>query len=64
MSENLTKDEAMSEQGMIFADLLDELQMRFHAMPAPETNALQWGHVESAKKINADLKELIAFLSK
>lgn len=63
MSDNLTKDEAMSDQGMIFADLLDELQMRFHAMPAPETNALQWSHVESAKKINADLRELIEFLT-
>lgn len=57
------KDEAMSEQGMIFADLLDELQMRFHAMPAPESDNLAWGHIESAKKINADLRELIEFLT-
>lgn len=58
------KDEQMSDQGMIFADLMEELQDRFHAMPAPESDDLAWSHVESAKKINADLKELIAFLSK
>lgn len=58
------KDEQMSDQGMIFADLMEELQDRFHAMPAPESDSLTWGHVESAKKINADLKELLRFLSK
>lgn len=46
MSDNPTKDESMSEQGIQFGD------------------NLAWSHVESAKKINADLKELIAFLSK
>lgn len=57
------KDEQMSEQGMIFADLIEELQDRFHAMPAPESDDLQWSHVESAKKINADLRELVKFLT-
>ena len=57
------KHEAMSEQGMIFADQLEELQRLFHDMPAPESDSLQWGHVESAKKINQDMKELIEFLT-
>jgi len=57
------KNEAMSEQGMIFADQLEELQRLFCDMPAPESESLAWSHVESAKKINADLKELIQFLT-
>ena len=58
------KHEQMSDQGIQFGDLIEELQNAFFDMPAPESDDLQWGHVESAKKINADLKELIAFLSK
>lgn len=58
------KDEQMSYQGMIFEDLIEDLRHAFYAMPAPESDNLAWSHVESAKKINADLKELIAFLSK
>lgn len=60
----IDKHEQMSDQGMIFSDLIEELEDRFHDFPAPESDNLQWSHVESAKKINADLKELIAFLSK
>lgn len=58
------KHEQMSEQGIAFGDLIEELQNLFFDMPAPESDNLAWSHVESAKKINADLKELIAFLSK
>jgi hypothetical protein len=58
------KHEQMSEQGIAFGDLIEELQRLFFDMPAPESDNLAWSHVESAKKINADLKELIAFLSK
>jgi len=57
------KNEAMSEQGMIFADQLEELQRLFCDMPAPLSDSLQWGHVESAKKVNQELKELIQFLT-
>ena len=58
------KHDQMSEQGIAFGDLIEELQNLFFDMPAPESDNLAWSHVESAKKINADLKELIAFLSK
>lgn len=57
------KHSTMSEQGIIFGDLLDELKSLFYDMPAPESDGLEWGHVEAAKKINADLKELIEFLT-
>ena len=60
----MNKDEAMREQGIQFGDNIEELQRLFYEMPAPESDNLAWSHVESAKKINADLKELIAFLSK
>ena len=57
------KDEKMSEQGIQFGDLIEELQRLFFDMPAPESDNLAWSHVESAKKINADLRELIKFLT-
>lgn len=60
----MNKDEQMSDQGIQFGDLIEELQNAFYAMPAPESDNLAWSHVETAKKINVDLKELIAFLSK
>ena len=60
----IDKHEQMSDQGIAFGDLIEELQNAFFDMPAPESDNLAWSHVESAKKINADLKELIAFLSK
>ena len=59
----MNKDEAMSDQGIIFGDLLDELKNLFYDMPAPESDSLQWSHVESARKVNQDLKELIEFLT-
>jgi len=57
------KHSTMSEQGIIFGDLLDELRNAFYDMPAPDSESLAWAHVESAKKINAELKELIQFLT-
>jgi len=59
-----TKDEIMSDQGMIFGELIEQLQNKFHSLPAPETDELKWIHVETAKKINGDLKEIIEYLSK
>jgi len=53
----------MSEQGIIFGDLIEELQNAFYDMPAPESDNMAWSHIESAKKINADLRELIEFLT-
>jgi len=47
------KHEQMSEQGIAFGDLIEELQNAFFDMPAPESDNLAWSHVESAKKINA-----------
>ncbi len=60
----MNKHDQMSEQGIQFGDNIEELQNAFFDMPAPESDNLAWSHVESAKKINADLKELIDFLSK
>ena len=57
------KHEAMAEQGIIFGDLLEHLTCLFYDMPAPESDGLQWSHVESAKKVNSDLKEIIEFLT-
>jgi hypothetical protein len=57
------KHEQMSDQGIQFGDLIEELQRLFFDMPAPESDNLAWSHVESAKKINADLRELIKFLT-
>jgi len=54
----------MSDQGMIFGDLIEQLQAKFYDLPAPESDELKWIHVETAKKINGDLKEIIAYLSK
>lgn len=57
------KHEQMSDQGIQFGDLIEELQNAFYAMPAPESDDMAWSHVESAKKINADLRELVKFLT-
>jgi len=57
------KDEQMSDQGIQFGDNIEELQRLFFDMPAPESDDLAWSHVERAKKINADLRELIEFLT-
>ena len=59
-----TKNEAMQEAGFNFGDLIEELQNKFHSLPAPESEELKWIHVETAKKICGDLKEIIAYLSK
>jgi len=56
------KHESMSEQAAIFAELFEDLQNAFYDMPAPESESLEWGHVENAKKVNADLKEILEFL--
>ena len=58
------KDETMSEQAAIFADLLEELKEAFYDMPAPESNTLTWSHVSSAEHVNTELKEIIQFLKR
>lgn len=47
---------------LVATDLLIRLQEVLHAMPTPDSNAINWGHVGTVSKVNADLAELVRFV--
>lgn len=43
-------------------DLLETLHERIQDWPAPDTAPIDWGHVGSMRKAQADLTELLRFM--
>ncbi|MCX6602543.1 MAG: hypothetical protein NTV52_03000 [Acidobacteria bacterium] len=57
-------DNAMTSQAAKFESLIEQIKTAFYDMPAPESDALKWGHVGSAEYVNKELSEILQFLTR
>ena len=57
-------DLAMTAQEAKFRSLVKQIETAFYDLPAPESEYLKWGHVNSAEYVNKELSDILQFLTR
>ena len=57
-------DNEMTSQAAKFESLIEQIKASFYDLPAPESEYLEWGHVNSAEHVNNELFDILQFLTR
>ena len=58
------KDNAMTKHAADFEAVMQQIRDSFYDLPAPESDALTWGHVGSAEHVVTELRDIANFLKR
>jgi len=61
---NQKRDNAMTKQAADFEAVMQQIRDSFYDMPAPGSDALNWGHVGSAEHVVSELRDVANFLKR
>jgi hypothetical protein len=58
------RDNAMTKHAADFEAVMSQILDSFYDLPAPESDALTWGHVGSAEHVVTELRDIANFLKR